>query len=88
MKLWDKIAKKFASKAGDAVKCEVKKTAIDLLPAVFGLVAAVVGVVIFKEAVEDSQPTYTATRIVTNNYFLGDSGEDIIKKIIDKEDFE
>lgn len=86
MKLLDKITKKFARNASTAVKKEVKKTAIDLLPTIAAVAAAVAGIFIFKESVSEDRPTLTATHITTNNYFLGDSGEEVIKKILERED--
>lgn len=87
MKFFDKITQRFAKNASCAVKSEVKKTAADLLPKVVGFGAALLGIFLFKEAMKSDEPTLTATHITTNNYFLGDSGEEIIKKILEKEEY-
>lgn len=87
MKFLDKWTKKLAGSASTAVKTEVKKTVLDLLPAVFGIAAAVVGILVFRESVDDNKPMLTATHITTNNYFFGDAGDEIIKSILEKEDF-
>lgn len=87
MKWLDKMTRKFAKNASCAVKTEVKKTAADLLPRVVGIGAALLGIFLFKEAMNRDEPTLTATHITTNNYFLGDSGEEIIKKMLDKEEY-
>ena len=86
MKLVEKIAKKFTKSASNTVKTEVKKTAIDLLPTVVGIVSMVIGIVIFKEVVdspEDLSPTVSNTSITTNNYFFRDMTEESIKKILE-----
>lgn len=86
MKLIEKIAKKFTKSASNTVKTEVKKTAIDLLPTVVGIVSMIVGIVIFKEVVdspEDISPTVSNTSITTNNYFFRDMTEESIKKILE-----
>lgn len=87
MKFLDKFTKKFASKASTAVKSEVKKTALDLLPKILGVAAMVLGVVIFKEVVEEPEevkPIVTNTSITTNNYFFQELSEDMIKKILEE----
>lgn len=86
MKFLDKIAKRFAKNASSTVKTEVKKTAIDLLPTVIGIVSMVVGIVIFKGAVEehpDVKPMVTNSSVTTNNYFFNDLSEDMIQKILE-----
>jgi len=86
MKLVEKIAKKFTKSASNTVKTEVKKTAIDLLPTVIGIVSMVVGILVFKEVVdipEDPSPTVSNTSITTNNYFFRDMTEESIKKILE-----
>ena len=86
MKLVEKIAKKFTKSASNTVKTEVKKTAIDLLPTVVGIVSMVIGIVIFKEVIdspEDLSPTVSNTSITTNNYFFRDMTEESIKKILE-----
>lgn len=88
MKFLDKISKRFTENAAPVLKKEVKKTAIDLLPGAFALLASILGAVLFKEKVTDTRPTLTSTHTITNNYFLGDTSKyekDIIQKII-KED--
>ena len=86
MKFLDKIAKKFTKSASSAVKTEVKKTAVDLLPTVVGAVSMIVGIVIFKGAVHEPtpiKPTVSTTHITTNNYFFQNLSEDMIKKILE-----
>lgn len=86
MKIVEKIAKKFTKSASNTVKTEVKKTAIDLLPTVIGIVSMVVGILVFKEVVdipEDPSPTVSNTSITTNNYFFRDMTEESIKKILE-----
>lgn len=87
MKWVDKFTKKFANKASTAVKSEVKKTAMDLLPKILGVAAMVLGVVIFKEVVdepEEIKPMVTNTSITTNNYFFQEVNEDIIRKVLEE----
>lgn len=87
MKFWDKMTKKLTSKASTAVKSEVKKTALDLLPKILGVAAMVLGVVIFKEVVdepEEIKPMVTNTSITTNNYFFQEVNEDIIRKVLEE----
>ena len=86
MKWVDKFTKKFASKASTAVKSEVKKTALDLLPKILGAAAMILGVVIFKEVVEEPEeitPTMSNISITTNNYFFQEVNDEIIKKILE-----
>ena len=87
MKFLDKFTKKFTNKASAAVKQEVKKTAIDLLPTVAGIVSMIAGILIFKGVVdtpEETHPTVTHTSITTNNYFFKDMTEEAIKRIIEE----
>lgn len=87
MKFWDKVTKKLTNKASTAVKSEVKKTALDLLPKILGVAAMVLGVVIFKEVVdepEEIKPMVTNTSITTNNYFFQEVNEDIIRKVLEE----
>lgn len=86
MKWFDRATKKLAKNASSAVKVEVKKTVLDLIPTIAMLGAAIASLWLFKESIDEEKPTLTATRITTNNYFLGDSGEDLIKKILERED--
>ena len=84
MKWLDKITSKFASKASTAVKKEVKKTVLDLLPTVLGIGAAIGGILLFKEAVfepEEIAPSFTTH--TTNNYFFRDVSEESIKKLME-----
>lgn len=89
MKWVDKITKKFAKSTSTAVKTEVKKTAVDLLPTVVGVVSMVVGIVIFKGTTGTSakkipiKPNVTNTHVTTNNYFFQNLSEDMIKKIME-----
>lgn len=89
MKLVEKIAKKFTKTASTTAKAEVKKTAIDLLPTIIGVVGMVIGIVVFKEVVsapEEIKPSITNTSITTNNYFFRDMSEDAIHRILEEED--
>jgi len=86
MKWIDKFTKKFANKASTAVKSEVKKTALDILPKVLGIAAMILGVVVFKEVVdepEEIKPIVTNTSITTNNYFFQEVNEDIIRRVLE-----
>lgn len=86
MKWMDKFTKKFANKASTAVKSEVKKTALDILPKVLGIAAMILGVVVFKEVVdepEEIKPMVTNTSITTNNYFFQEVNEDIIRRVLE-----
>lgn len=86
MKLLDKITKKFTKSASTAVKTEVKKTAVDMLPTVAGIISMVVGIVIFKGSTSKPtpiKPTVTNTHITTNNYFFQSMSEEMIKKILE-----
>ena len=86
MKLLDKFTKKFTKSAGAAVKTEVKKTAIDILPTVVGVVSMAVGILIFKGQTGGSaqiKPNVTNTHITTNNYFFQSMSEEMIKKILE-----
>ena len=86
MKLLDKLAQKFTKSASVAVKTEVKKTAVDLLPSVIGAISMALGIVIFKGTVRDVKPikpTVSTTHITTNNYFFQSLSEDMIKKILE-----
>lgn len=87
MKLFDKITKKFANKASCAVKNEVKKTAIDLIPTILAFGSAIVGIFIFKGVVQNEpEPFMTRTNVTTNNYFFGDISEETIMKILEEAD--
>lgn len=88
MKWVDKITKKFAKSTSTAVKTEVKKTAVDLLPTVVGVVSMVVGIVIFKgttsgKVTKPIKPSVTNTHVTTNNYFFQNLSEDMIRKIME-----
>lgn len=87
MKILDKLTKKFAKSTSTAVKAEVKKTAVDLLPTVVGVVSMVVGIVIFKSTktptTKPIKPNVTNTHITTNNYFFQNVSEEMIKKILE-----
>ena len=89
MKLIEKVAKKFTKTASNTVKNEVKKTAIDLLPVVTGLVSMIVGALLFHETVdvqEEAKPSITNrnTSITTNNYFFRDLSEEAIRKVLEE----
>lgn len=86
MKLLDRITKKFTKSASTAMKTEVKKTAIDLLPTIVGIAGMVLGIVIFKESVdvpESIEPVVRNTSITTNNYFFQSMSDDMIKNIVE-----
>lgn len=84
MKFLDKITSRFANKASCAVKKEVKKTVIDLIPGILAIGAAVAGIFIFKEVVEvPSEVVPTFTTHVVNNYFFRDVSEESIKKLME-----
>lgn len=86
----DKIAKKFTKSASEQVKIEAKKTIIDLLPGLLAIGGMIFGITVFHESNSDHvtipsnpRPYSSSTRITTNNYFLGDVSDDIIKKILE-----
>lgn len=89
MKLFQKWTKKLTKTASSAVKTEVKKTAVDLMPTIIGFGSMVLGIMIFKKAVDEpipTKPSVSNTSITTNNYFFQQLSEDMIKKILeDKE---
>ena len=84
MKFLDKITQRFATKASTAVKTEVKKTIIDLIPTALAIAAAAIGVAIFKSAVvEPEEMTPTFTTHTTNNYFFRDMSEESIRRLME-----
>ena len=86
MKLLEKWAKKFTKEASTTVKTEVKKTAIDLLPTLLGIVGMIFGIAVFRKAVDDPEPikpAVTNTSITTNNYFFQQMSEDMVKRILE-----
>lgn len=93
-RLTKKTAKTAAKTASVEVKKEIKKTAIDLLPGVLTFVGAIASILIFRNGGDggrvmsvDSRkrtPSYSRTHITTNNYFLGDVSDDVIKKILEE----
>lgn len=87
----DKVAKRFTQTASEQVKREAKKTAIDLLPGILAFGGMIFSIFAFREVhnTDDSsaamqKPYASSTHITTNNYFLGDVSEDIIKKILEE----
>lgn len=90
MKFLDKLIKKTTKTASEEVKKEVRKTIVDFIPGFLAFGSMIVGIFIFK-ASDDSpnrasnnlRPNMSTTRITTNNYFLGDVSEDIIKKVLE-----
>lgn len=90
----DKVAKRFTKSASEQVKKEAKKTAIDLIPAILTIGTMVAGYFAFKDRHGSSRtnnepnPFSSNTRITTNNYFLGDVSEDIIKKILEDKHYD
>ena len=87
MKLLDKFTRKFAKSTSTAVKTEVKKTAVDMLPTIVGVVSMVAGILIFKGttggATKPIKPNVSTTHITTNNYFFQSLSEDMIRKIME-----
>ena len=84
MKFLDRITKRFATKASTAVKTEVKKTIIDLIPTALAIAAAAIGVAIFKSAVnepEEIAPSFSTH--TTNNYFFRDMSEESIRRLME-----
>ena len=88
----EKVAKKFTKTASEEVKKEAKKTAVDMLPGILALGGMILGIVVFRETKESHdnhsaispRPFTSTTHITTNNYFLGDISEDIIKKVLEE----
>ena len=84
-----KVAKSFTQTASEQAKKEVKKTAIDMLPSVLTLGGMILSIFVFKKArseesiAQSPQRPYSSTRITTNNYFLGEVSDDVIKKILE-----
>ena len=86
MKFLDRFTKKFTKSASSAVKTDVKKTSIDLLAGIIGFGSMFLGIMIFKNAVQEPEqikPTVTNTSITSNNYFLGEMSEEMIEKILE-----
>lgn len=93
MKIIEKISAKFTKSASVQAKKEIRKTIVDLLPGAITVIGAIVGVIIFKnsgknESVHGRYPGVTNTKITTNNYFLNDLSEDMIKKILEESRYE
>lgn len=87
MKLLNKLTKKLTKSASSAVKTEVKKTAIDLVPTVLGIASMVVGILVFREVVDEPteiKPNVSNTSITTNNYFFRDMDDEMIKSILEE----
>lgn len=89
----EKTTKKLTKTATEEVKKEVKKTALDLLPGILAIGTMILGFVLFHETSgsddgEQSIPYKSVTHITTNNYFLGNAGEEVIKKILEVDDDE
>lgn len=90
MKFLENIAKKFTKTASVTAKKEVKKTIVDLIPGILTIGSIIVGILIFhdtdtieSDSRSTSRPYSSTTRITTNNYFLGDVSDEIIKKILE-----
>lgn len=90
MKILDNIAKRFTKSASVTAKKEVKKTIVDLIPGILTVGSIIVGILIFHEtdgsdenSGNDARPYTSTTKITTNNYFLGDVSDEIIKKILE-----
>ena len=89
MKFFDNLIKKSTKTASVEVKKEIKKTIVDLIPGILTIGTIALGIFVFHavDNLSDSEhesltPTMSTTRITTNNYFLGDVSEEIIKKIL------
>ena len=89
----EKAAKHFTKSASEQVKKEIRKTGIDLIPGLLTIGGMVVSMFVFyKSGTKDngvtkdipiSRPYTSTTKITTNNYFLGEVSEEIIKKILE-----
>lgn len=85
----DKLAKRFTQTASEQVKKEAKKTFIDLLPGLLSIGTMIFGFTLFHEHSDTSNstsiptPYNSTTRITTNNYFLGNVSDEIIKKVLE-----
>lgn len=94
MRLLERLANKFTKSASITAKKEVKKTIVDLIPGVLAIGTMILGIVIFHETesvdepyhVTSSKPYSSTTKITTNNYFLGDVSDEIIKKVLEASD--
>lgn len=87
----DKVAKKFTKTASEEVKKEAKKTAVDMLPGLLALGGMILGIVVFRETKGShgnhnatTRPFSSTTHITTNNYFLGEVSDEIIKKVLEE----
>lgn len=88
MGFMDRFIKKGTQTATQEAKKEFKKTVVDLIPGILTFVGAIAGVVIFRSSASPGpsfkpKPNISNTRITTNNYFLGNVSEDVIKKILE-----
>lgn len=85
----EKVAKKFTQTASEQVKKEAKKTFIDILPGLLTLGTMIFSVVVFHERKDipkissSPRPYSSTTKITTNNYFLGNVSDEIIKKVLE-----
>ena len=87
----DKIARKFTQSASDQAKKEAKKTFIDLLPGLLTIGGMILGITVFHDSDSDVgskvanavKPYASTTHITTNNYFLGEVSEEIVKKVLE-----
>ena len=90
MKLWENLIKKSTKTATEEVKKEVSKTIIDFIPGILAFGSMILGIFVFhatddgsSTSFPDVRPNMSTTRITTNNYFLGDVSEEIVKKILE-----
>lgn len=87
MSFIDKFVKRGTKVASQEAKKEFKKTAVDLIPGILTIVGAIAGVMIFRSTGSQApirhKPDISNTRITTNNYFLGNVSEDVVKKILE-----
>lgn len=87
MKMLDKLTRRFTKSASVAVKAEMTKTAIDLIPLAAGIASTIAGFIIFKDAtvdVPEIKPAVTNTSITTNNYFFQQLSDDAIRQILEE----
>lgn len=90
----DKAARSMSKSASDQVKKEIKKTSVDLIPGLLTFGGMLLGMFIFGKSggkagihaiSTAAKPFSSTTRITTNNYFLGNVSEEIIKKVLEEQ---
>lgn len=89
MKFIDKFIKKSTKTASVVMKDEVRKTAANVAPHLFGIASIIAGALIFKgdrslNPVRGSAAkVIRSTRVVNNNYFFNDMSEEMVEKILE-----